>query len=217
MSLTVFISGIDTDAGKSYCTAWLSRHLTSQGMRVVTQKFVQTGNDPAGHSEDILLHRRLTATPLLPDDLDHTTAPLIYTHPCSPQLAARIDGRLPIPLDTIDAATARLAARYDAVLIEGAGGLMVPLTDTFFTIDYVATRRLPLALVVHGGLGSINHAILSLEAIAARGITLHSILYNTHFDTDPLIAADTHAFIARYVNRHFPGTPILDVPTLTER
>ena len=92
---------------------------------------------------------------------------------------------------------------------------MVPVTDTFFTIDYVASRKLPLILVVHGGLGSINHAVLSLEAIKQRSIPLPYILYNTHFDTDTTIAADTRAFLARYLHRHFPGTRILDVPTIT--
>lgn len=209
MEKTYFISGIDTDAGKSYCTAWWATQLMAEGYNVITQKFIQTGN--TGLSEDILLHRRLTGQPLLPEDLDGTTAPLIFSHPCSPQLAARIDGR-EIDLSLADASTAKLAATHDVVLIEGAGGLMVPITDTLFTIDYVASRQLPLVLVVHGGLGSINHAVLSLEAIASRGIELPYILYNTYFDSDPQIAADTRAFLARYCSRHFPSTRILDVP-----
>lgn len=209
MNQAYFISGIDTDAGKTYCTAWYARKLMEEGHTVITQKFIQTGCTDS--SEDIERHRELTGQPMLPEDLDHTTAPLIYHHPCSPQLAARIDGR-DIPLDVIDASTGKLLTRYDRVLIEGAGGLMVPITDTFLTIDYVATRQLPLLLVVHGGLGSINHIVLSLEAIKKRGIHLAGILYNTFFDTDPLIAEDTHAFVERYVGREFPGTPVYDVP-----
>ena len=100
-----FVSGIHTDAGKSYCTGWYARNLLEEGKTVVTQKFIQTGN--VGMSEDIEVHRRLMATGMLPEDLDHTTAPLIFTHPCSPQLAARLDGR-EISLDVIDAATKKL-------------------------------------------------------------------------------------------------------------
>ena len=100
------------------------------------------------------------------------------------------------------------------MLVEGAGGLMVPLTDDFFTVDYVATRRLPLVFVVNGSLGSINHAVLSFEAIRARGIEMPLVLYNTHFDYDPLIADDTRSFILRYLSRHFPSTVLLDVPSL---
>lgn len=206
-----FVSGIDTDAGKSYCTGWLADKLTRQGIRTITQKFVQTGNTDM--SEDILLHRSIMGTGLLPADLDHTTAPLIYTHPCSPQLAARLDGR-DIPLDIIDASTRRLLEMFDTVLIEGAGGLMVPLTDEFLTIDYIASRHLPLVFVVHGALGSINHAILSFEAIRARNIEMPVVLYNTHFDSDPLIAEDTHGFLERYLKRHFPATALVDVPTI---
>ncbi|MDE6628965.1 MAG: dethiobiotin synthase [Muribaculaceae bacterium] len=211
MGEIIFVSGIHTDAGKSYCTGWWARRLADSGKSVITQKFIQTGNN--GFSEDIQVHRRLMGCGMLPEDMDHTTAPVIFSYPCSPQLAARIDGR-DIPLDLIDAASDALARRYDIVLVEGAGGLMVPVTDDFFTIDYVASRNLPLALVVHGGLGSINHAVLSLEAVKARGIRLHTVLYNTYFDSDPVIAADTRAFIARYLDRHFPGTPVIDVPAL---
>lgn len=211
MSQVYFISGIDTDAGKSYVTGYLAAKLMKEGKSVVTQKFIQTGN--TGFSEDIDLHRHLMGIGPLPEDIDHTTAPVIFSYPASAQLAARIDGR-EIDLDIIDKATATLASRYDVVLIEGAGGLMVPITDDFFTIDYVATRHLPIILVTNGVLGSINHALLSLEAIKSRGIRLAAVIYNEHFDTDRVIAADTQAFLRRYVNRHFPSTPFATIPSL---
>lgn len=210
----IFVSGIDTDAGKTYCTAWLAMQIESQQHRsVVTQKFIQTGNE--GMSEDILAHRRIMHRELMDVDLDHTTAPVIFTYPASAQLAARIDGR-EIPLDAIDEATKRLSQRFDTVLIEGAGGLMVPLTDTFLTIDYIKSRNLPVALVTNGVLGSINHTVLSIEALLSRGIDIYAILYNTHFDTDHLIAADTRGFITRYAATHCPGVPVIDVPSFDE-
>lgn len=211
MSKTYFISGIDTDAGKSYATGWLALQLAADGKRVVTQKFIQTGN--VGSSEDIVVHRRLTGTGLLPEDIDGLTAPVILSYPASAQLAARIDG-VELDLSIIDRAREILEERYDVVLVEGAGGLMVPITDEFFAIDYAATRRLPVILVTNSRLGSINHTVLSLEAIRNRGMQLYSVLYNTYFDNDKVIATDTRDFIARYVERYFPGTPILDVPAL---
>lgn len=206
-----FVSGIHTDAGKSYCTGWYARQLMDNGKSVITQKFIQTGN--TGMSEDIEVHRRLMGIGYLPEDLDHTTAPLIFTHPCSPQLAARIDNR-EIDLCVIDEASDRLEKKYDVVLVEGAGGLMVPITDEFLTIDYVASRRLPLIMVVNSSLGSINHAILSFEAIASRGIAMPIVLYNRYFDSDPLIAEDTYGFISRYLSRNFPDTRLIEVPSL---
>lgn len=207
---TIFISGIDTDAGKSYATGWLACQMAAQGRRVATMKFIQTGCD--GRSEDIEIHRRLTGTPL-PEDYDLTTAPQIFSYPASPHLAARIDGRS-IDFEAIDSALRRLSECYDTVLVEGAGGLMVPLTDEMLTIDYPLQRNMPVALVTNGRLGSINHTILSLEAIVSRGMKLHSLLYNTHFDTDVVIAPDTQAYMRAYVERHFPGTPFMLVPTL---
>lgn len=210
MSETIFISGIDTDAGKSYCTAWLARQMMDRGLTVATQKFIQTGN--VGRSEDIELHRRLCGIAPLPEDEDLTTSPIIFSYPASAQLAARIDGK-EIDLGLVDRSREILSSRYDVLLIEGAGGLMVPVTDDFLTIDYISSRRLPLALVTNGVLGSINHTILSLEAIASRGIELKYLLYNTHFDSDPVIAADTRGFISRYLGRHFPSAEMLDVPS----
>lgn len=213
MGHAVFITGIDTDAGKSYATGWLARQLAAEGQTVITQKFIQTGCD--AYSEDIDLHRRIMGTGLLPEDADHTTAPIVLTYPASAQLAARIDGR-EIDLDAIDRSTAELTRRFDTVLIEGAGGLMVPITDDFFAIDYVVSRRLPVMLVTNSRLGSINHTVLALEAIKARGIKLEAVLYNTYFDSaaGKPIADDTRGFVERYVERHFPGVPVIDIPDL---
>lgn len=211
MNNVYFISGIDTDAGKTYITGAIARHLMEKGKSVATQKFIQTGNKY--FSEDIELHRRIMGIEPLPEDLDHTTAPLIFTYPASAQLAAKIDDRK-IDLDVIDASTRILSERYDIVLLEGAGGLMVPITDDYFTIDYIKTRNLPLVLVTNGILGSINHTILSLEAIKNREITLSAVIYNEFYDTDPIIATDTFGFIKRYVRRNFPGTSVVKIPVI---
>lgn len=201
MSEVIFISGIDTDAGKTYMTGMYARMLMEQGKSVITQKFIQTGN--VDFSEDIEMHRKIMGTGLLPEDREGLTAPIIFSYPASAQLAARIDGR-DIDLNVIENATKELASRYDVVLIEGAGGLMVPLADDYFAIDYVRQHNLPLMLVTNSVLGSINHTVLSLEAIKSRGINLRGVIYNTYFDNDRIIAEDTLGFIQRYVNRSFP-------------
>ena len=209
--MKIFVSGTDTDAGKSYATGYLARTLADEGCRVITMKFVQTGNHD--YSEDSEVHRRIMGIGMQPVDLDHTTAPVIFSYPCSPQLAARIDGR-DIDLGIIDRAADRLDSLYDVTLIEGAGGLMVPLTDDFWAIDYPATRRLPVAFVTNGRLGSINHTLLGLEALRQHGIEVAWLLYNTRFDTDPVIVDDTRAFIRRYLARTSPSARWLDIPSL---
>jgi len=209
--VTFFLTGIDTDAGKTYATAFLALKFMSEGKSVITQKFIQTGC--VDDSEDIIAHRKLMGIDLLPEDLDHTTAPIIFTYPASAQLAARIDGK-EIDINLIDRSRELLSSRYDVLIIEGAGGLMVPFTDEFLTIDYPATRHLPIVLVTNGILGSINHTLLSLEAIKARKLDLPYLIYNKHFDSDEIIAADTLGFIRRYLKRNFPDTEVLEMPTM---
>lgn len=208
-----FVSGIDTDAGKSYATGWMARELNNQGRRTITQKFIQTGNAP-GYSEDIELHRRLMDIPYTEEDLAGLTKPEIFSYPCSPHLAARIDGR-PIDFGKIERATEELARRYDTVLLEGAGGLMVPLTEELLTIDYVAQKGYPLIFVTSGKLGSINHTLLSLEAIKHRGMKLDTVMYNLYPTVeDKTIQDDTQQFIRAYLAKHFADTEFILVPEI---
>lgn len=262
-----FVSGIDTDAGKSYATAYLARKWNLSGVRTITQKFIQTGNE--GRSEDIELHRRhLTGVRGLvdgkfpEDDIYITddceiigreasvgaarsgvmswplTSPEIYSYPASPLLAARLDNR-PVNFEKIETAAKILSERYDRVLVEGAGGLMVPVAgksdsriadmavaignsgwpsarnanNSILTIDYVAYRKYPLIFVSSGKLGSVNHTLLSLEAIAARGIKVHVFCYNLYPEPeDKTIVSDTENYLRREVAAMFPEAEFVEIP-----
>ena len=207
-----FVSGIDTDIGKSYATGFIARTWNSEGRRTITQKLIQTGN--TGMSEDIELHRRIMGCGLLPEDREGLTMPEIFSYPCSPHLAAEIDGR-PIDLAGIERATMELSRRYDAVLLEGAGGLMVPLTRQLLTIDYIARKGYPLIYVTSGRLGSINHFLLGLEAIRARRIRLHTVAYNLFpREEDDRISRDTESYIRDVLSREWPDTQFVTVPVL---
>lgn len=199
--MKLFVTGIGTNVGKSWATGWLACRYMDEGKRVITQKFIQTGNSDM--SEDIEVHRRIMGIDMLPEDLDHTTAPEIFSYPCSPDLAAKIDGR-EIDFFAIEAATRRLEDYYDVVLIEGAGGIMVPLQDDYLTIDYIRDHKLPVIVVTNGQLGSINHTLLTLEAIRREDIELSEVVYNPHFDKDEVICNDTKAYLVKYLNRNFP-------------
>lgn len=208
----IFVGGIDTEIGKTVATGWLARQWIEQGREVITQKLVQTGC--VGASDDILLHRRLMGCGLFDEDRDGTTMPALYAYPASPHLAAQLEGRA-LDLEAIAGATARLRVRYGTVLVEGAGGLMVPLTAQLLTIDYVARQGWPVILVTSGRLGSINHTLLSLEAIAARGIALHGIAWNSRDDgSDEVIAAESRRYIRQWMQACFPQARWYDVPIL---
>ncbi len=202
---TYFISGIDTNIGKSIATGWLARNLQQEGASVVTQKMIQTGNTAL--SEDIELHRKIMGMEITPEDESRVTCPIILTYPASPHLAAQIDG-VTIETEQITTATHTLEQRYDIVLLEGAGGLMVPLSLDIFTIDYVQQQQYPVILVTSGRLGSINHTILSIEALLHRHIELHSIIYNRYPQCDRVIEEDSLMFLKHYLQQHSPTTTI---------
>lgn len=207
-----FVSGIDTDAGKSVATGWLARRALAAGRRAATMKLAQTGN--VGASEDIARHRAMMGVGPLPEDAEGLTAPYIFPHPCSPHLAARLAGAEIDPA-RLEACARALGERYDEVFVEGAGGLMVPLRPGLLTVDFAVAWGWPFTFVLHGALGSVNHALLSLEALAARGATVAQFVYNAWPGRrDPVIDADSRAFLKRVAEGMFPGAEWLELPIL---
>ncbi len=204
-----FISGIDTDIGKSVATGMMARFLHRRGVRVITMKLVQTGND--GFSEDLDKHRAMMRVPLFPEDKEGITSPQIFRFPASPHLAAKLEDR-ELDLEAIHQAIALLAERYEVVLLEGAGGLAVPLTEDLLTVDFAAELKCPLILVTSGRLGSLNHTILSIEAAASRGIVIAGTIYNCYPSADPVIDADSPRMIRKYLGKnHMPDT-LVELP-----
>lgn len=197
-----FVSGIDTDIGKTVATGVLAKQLLQQGKSVITQKPVQTGCQNI--ADDIAVHRKIMGIPMQEADKQRLTMPEIFSYPASPHLAARLDGRT-LDLDKIRAATQQLAAQYEIVLVEGAGGLMVPLTENLLTIDYIQQQAYPVILVSSGRLGSINHTLLSFSALKQYGIQLHSLIFNhIHDSKDETIACDTLEYLKGRLKDEFP-------------
>lgn len=208
-----FVSGIDTEIGKTYATGFLAKLWTEQGKKVITQKLIQTGN--AAISEDIEKHREIMGQGWFQEDHDKLTMPEIFSYPASPHLATRLDNR-EIDFQKIENATQTLAERFEIVLLEGAGGLMVPLTTSLLTIDYVAQHQFPVILVTSGRLGSINHTLLSLEALKSRGLKLKALVYNLKDESkDPLISKDTSNYLKNYLAIHFPEAEWIELAKMS--
>ncbi|GAA5560123.1 dethiobiotin synthase [Acinetobacter seifertii] len=208
-----FVSGIDTEIGKTYATGFLAKLWTEQGKKVITQKLIQTGN--ADTSEDIEKHREIMGQGWFQEDHDKLTMPEIFSYPASPHLATRLDNR-EIDFQKIENATQTLAERFEIVLLEGAGGLMVPLTTSLLTIDYVAQHQFPVILVTSGRLGSINHTLLSLEALKSRGLKLKALVYNLKDESkDPLISKDTSNYLKDYLAVHFPEAEWIELAKMS--
>ncbi|MDR1141529.1 MAG: dethiobiotin synthase [Planctomycetaceae bacterium] len=208
MGKAVFVTGIDTNTGKSYATGFLANEFAAKGYSVITQKLIQTGNN--GISEDIEIHRKIMGTGLLPEDLDGTTCPIVLSYPASPSLAARIDN-VRINWDKIKNATATLQQKYDLTLIEGIGGIMTPVTENDTILDYIKDQKLPVYLVTSPKLGSVNHTLLSLEACRNAEIEILGIIYNKFHVEDEVICADTEQYLRRYLKKHFTKSVWIEI------
>ena len=209
MGRVYFVSGIDTGIGKTFAVGRMCRELQREGRDWISVKMVQTGCD--GFSEDLDAHRAIAGVGRFPEDDEGLTAPQIFKFPSSPLLAARLEGRT-VDLARIAAAVAECAKRHDIVLVEGAGGLCVPLTDDALAADFVAAQGWPLILVASGRLGAINHILLSLEAAKSRGIPLAGIVMNDFPKADPLLFDDALKAIARALKRMRIKCPVVGIP-----
>lgn len=202
-----FISGVDTDCGKTYVTGCLAAYLRHRGVSVITQKPVQTGCETV--ADDLVEHRKAMGIGIQQEDKERRTCSYLFRKPASPHLAARLEG---VTIDTSKIAddTKYLLERYDVVLVEGAGGLMVPLNDECLNIEYVMNQKLPLILVTSSKLGGINHALLSIEACKNRNIDLQVLVYNRMPKDDPILADDALQVIRKYALAAYPNMKIVD-------
>lgn len=208
-----FVSGIDTGVGKTVATGLMARWFAAQGVDAITFKLVQTGND--GFSEDIEEHRRISGGRRFPEDDAGLTAPQIFHFPSSPLLSASLEGKA-VDLAAITRAVDEVSLRHDVTLVESAGGLDVPLTEDTLSIDYAASRGWPLILVTCGRLGSINHALLSIEAALRRGMRVSGVIHNWCAEADPRIDADAAETVRRKLAAWGCPPVVVRIPRVTD-
>jgi len=170
----LFITGTDTGVGKTVVTAALARHLADSGLRVGVMKPVETGvADPAGPGADACL---LTWAARAGDPVDWI-APYRLQTPVAPAQAAALEKQLIDPT-VLEDRLGKLAAGKDIVLVEGAGGLMVPVRGGFLIADLVKQLDLPLLIVARTGLGTLNHTLLTVYCARNMGIRVAGIFLN---------------------------------------
>ncbi len=180
MTRGVFVTGTDTGVGKTWIAAGLVRRLRAAGVDAVPMKPVQTGGDrdAAGRLAAPDLEAVLAAAGLAVSEEERADlCPYLYEPACSPHLAARLAGR-PIELERIAAAAARLSARRAAVVVEGAGGVLVPLGPVWTMLDLAARLGLPAVVVARAGVGTLNHALLTLGALRRARVTVAGVVLN---------------------------------------
>jgi dethiobiotin synthetase len=169
-ALSLFVTGTDTEIGKTLVSAGLLRGFAQAGLRATAMKPIAAGAtmvDGVLHNEDAD-QLDAAASVLLPPDI---RTPFMLKEPAAPHIAAAHEN---VALDVTRIVDAHRAASQmaDVVVVEGVGGFRVPLTDTHDTADLALALNLPVVLVVGMRLGCISHALLTAEAIAARGLPI---------------------------------------------
>lgn len=194
-AFSCFVTGTDTEIGKTLVSSALLHALGQQGVRAAGMKPVAAGlelRDGGWHNDDV--DALAAAAPLkLPQAL---TTPYLLRAPASPNIAAALEG---VWIDSahILQCFRQIQQQAEAVVVEGVGGFRVPLSDDFDTADLAQQLGLPVILVVGLRLGCISQALLTAEAIAARGLPLAGWVANT---LDPAMAhvdANVEAIAAR--------------------
>ena len=171
----IFVTGTDTGVGKTIVAATLARLLRINGVKVGVMKPVTSGcRVVAGKpvSDDAMLLCQAAGTGLSED-----VAPYCLREALAPAEAAKIDG-IRIDFSAIKEAFDRLASSYDYVIVEGAGGLMVPLSGGLLVADLARQLELPLLVVARPGLGTINHTVLTCFAAQQMGLQVAGVIIN---------------------------------------
>lgn len=172
----IFVTGTDTGVGKTIVAAGIARYLHDRGIRVGVLKPVTSGALEADGrlvSEDAELLRWAARSTAPAGD----TAPYVLREPLAPSEAARRDGLI-IRYERIREAFDRLEGNHDFLIVEGAGGLLVPLADDLLVADLAKHLELPLLIVARPDLGTVNHTLMTCECARSRGIGVLGIVIN---------------------------------------
>ncbi len=172
----VFVTGTDTEVGKTLVTGLLAKHLWDKGYHAITQKWIQTGtrNLPT----DIAVHLKLMGKKI--EDVEKYlpyTAPYTFQLAASPHLAANSEKRK-ISTARIKSSFRTLSKKYDFVIVEGLGGVLVPFNRKKLVIDIAKELALPVIIVAKNRLGAINHTLLTIEALRSRHMKILGVIFN---------------------------------------
>jgi len=172
----LLITGTDTGVGKTTVACGLARLMRRRGLDVGVMKPVATGaeeNEGRLRSRDALYLAEAAGVADPPEDIN----PIVLSAPLAP-VAAAAKGNTKIDLSRIDAAFARLCEAHERILVEGIGGLLVPLVRGFSVANLAARHDLPMLIVARTTLGTVNHTLLTLDAAQARGLSIAGVVFN---------------------------------------
>ena len=202
MSAGIFITATDTEVGKTVVTAGLARAIAARGINAGVMKPVASGGKKAGNkivSEDALF----LAGSINSDDLDLIN-PVTLELPLSPFAASRL-GNADVDINKIKMAFLKLSGKYDFLLVEGIGGLLVPIRKDYSAADMASEMGLPVIIVARLNIGTINHTLLTVNEALRRGLSIKGIIFNCAKNGDAGPAEKTNPDLIKELS----GMPIL--------
>jgi dethiobiotin synthetase len=201
----VFVTGTGTEVGKTVVAAVIARTLAGEGRRVAVFKPAVTGLDEGVETDHALLRRASGSS-----QGDEEIAPYRYGPPAAPHLAAALAGEEIHP-ERLRETAAAAAAGAEAIVCEGVGGLLVPLSPTYLVRDLAADLGYPLVVVASPGLGTINHTLLTIESARTAGLRIAAVVLNPWPAEPTEIESDNRKTIAALADIPVHTLPTLDI------
>lgn len=214
-----FVTGTDTGVGKTVITVALLKLMKTFGLKACGMKPVESGcvreHEELIPSDGIFIK---TAGEL--EEPLGTISPSRFEHPLAPLAASQIEDR-PIDLEKIQTAYAHLSSQYDAVIVEGIGGLLVPVTENYSVLDLAKDFGLPVIVVSRTGLGTLNHTMLTVNYAMKEGLEVAGIILNESLPPENTLAEKTNVDILMKISPVplfgvFPYLKKLDVLTIEQ-
>jgi dethiobiotin synthetase len=205
----LFVTATGTDVGKTFVTAGLASHLIANGRAVDVLKPVVSGFDPASTAiSDPAVLLAALGRPVIETEIANIS-PWRFRAPLSPDAAAQREGRVIDFAALVAFSRSAVAVCRDVLLIEGVGGIMVPLDDRHTVLDWMLAVRLPLLLVAGSYLGALSHTLSAADVLRRRKLTIAAVVISESI-AGPVPLDETIATIGRFLT----PIPVLGIPRL---
>jgi dethiobiotin synthetase len=199
----VFITGTDTGVGKTFVSIKILQMFQENGLKPCYFKPVATGgvfHQNKLVSEDVLKVKKKTGL----EEPEEVMNPLLYSIPAAPLISSELEGK-PVQLNKIRMAYKSLSERYESIVVEGVGGIMVPLTESYLVIDLVKELDLPVIVVARAILGTINHTALTIRVLKDFGIKICGIVISHSGSMDQEVGEEASLAVIERIT----GVPII--------
>ncbi len=198
MAKGFFITGTDTGVGKTVVAAALIKAIGTFGLKVGGMKPIETGCCREG---DVLIPSdgMFLKSIAHMDETVNDITPYCFEHPLAPMVAGEIEG-ISVDVVAITRAFEELAEKYQAIVVEGAGGLLVPISRNYYMLDLAKEFSLPLIVVARPGLGTLNHTLLTVNYAIKEGLQVAGIIINYTYPPEDNMAEKTNPQIFKKIS-----------------